>query len=146
MLKMQIGQLVETIDDLHGRISHVNWARVERITTAQVHVRNEHGNLSKYWKKNGRVVGYVFPNVTHCIREVMRSDHLITAEHAMRPKPKPDPDTQDLAPRGAAVRRVNGYTKPEFIRFLQETLIPDLKAAGRPETALDFETAVAFMK
>tara|TARA_Y100000004_G_scaffold191914_1_gene251548 strand:- start:1266 stop:1577 length:312 start_codon:yes stop_codon:yes gene_type:complete len=33
----------------------------------------------------------------------------------------------------------------EFITFLEETLIPDLKRSGNHSTAEDFETAVFFM-
>jgi 3-dehydroquinate synthase class II len=38
--------------------------KVERITYAQVVVRNEHGNLCRFWKRNARTVGYVWPTVT----------------------------------------------------------------------------------
>ena len=37
-------------------------------------------------------------------------------------------------------------TKTQFIHFLEETLIPDLKESGMDFTAEDFETAVYFMK
>ena len=37
------------------------------------------------------------------------------------------------------------WTREEFIRFLENTLIPDLKESGRHSTAEDFETAVFFM-
>ena len=40
---------------------------------------------------------------------------------------------------------VNGFTKARFVKYLQETLIPDLKAAGFEATAEDFETAVEFI-
>jgi hypothetical protein len=36
--------------------------------------------------------------------------------------------------------------RARFLRFLEETLIPDLKASGTEFTAEDFETAVAMMK
>lgn len=38
------------------------------------------------------------------------------------------------------------WTRGDFIEFLEETLIPDLKESGRHATAEDFETAVFFMK
>ena len=37
-------------------------------------------------------------------------------------------------------------TKEQFICFLEETLIPDLKESGMDFTAEDFETAVYFMR
>ena len=36
-------------------------------------------------------------------------------------------------------------TRADFIWFLENTLIPDLKERGRHSTAEDFETAVYFM-
>ncbi len=36
-------------------------------------------------------------------------------------------------------------SKAEFIAYLQETLIPDLRESGRDATAADFEAAVLFM-
>ena len=41
---------------------------------------------------------------------------------------------------------VNGYTAAQFIEYLEETLIPDLKASGLECTAEDFETAVEFIR
>ena len=41
---------------------------------------------------------------------------------------------------------INGYTRAEFIHYLKDTLIPDLKEAGSVCTAQDFETAVEFMQ
>tara|TARA_B100000131_G_C17634774_1_gene417502 strand:+ start:144 stop:359 length:216 start_codon:yes stop_codon:yes gene_type:complete len=38
------------------------------------------------------------------------------------------------------------WEREEFIWFLENTLIPDLKESGRHATAEDFETAVFFMK
>jgi len=38
------------------------------------------------------------------------------------------------------------WTRYEFIEFLEETLIPDLKESGYIYTAEDFETAVYFMR
>ena len=38
------------------------------------------------------------------------------------------------------------WTRGNFIEFLENTLIPDLKESGRHATAEDFETAVFFMK
>ena len=38
------------------------------------------------------------------------------------------------------------WRREEFIEFLEETLIPDLKESGKIATAEDFETAVFFMK
>lgn len=40
----------------------------------------------------------------------------------------------------------NGWTKDEFIEYLLNTLIPDLKESGREATAEDFETTVAFLQ
>jgi len=37
------------------------------------------------------------------------------------------------------------WTRADFIWFLENTLIPDLKESGRHSTAEDFETAVYFM-
>lgn len=37
-------------------------------------------------------------------------------------------------------------TKQQFIQFLEEGLIPDLKEDGMVETAKDFESAVYYMK
>lgn len=42
--------------------------------------------------------------------------------------------------------RFNDYTKSEFIEFLEETLIPDLKDSGYESIPTDFETAVSFLK
>ena len=39
----------------------------------------------------------------------------------------------------------NDYTKKEFIDFLVETLIPDLKDSGYESIPTDFETAVQFL-
>lgn len=36
-------------------------------------------------------------------------------------------------------------TKAEFIAFLRDRLIPDLRESGRDSTADDFETAIGFM-
>lgn len=36
-------------------------------------------------------------------------------------------------------------TKAEFIAYLQETLIPDLKDSGHFATAADFEACILFM-
>jgi hypothetical protein len=38
------------------------------------------------------------------------------------------------------------WHREDFIEFLEETLIPDLKESGRHATAEDFETAVFFMR
>lgn len=38
------------------------------------------------------------------------------------------------------------WHREDFIEFLEETLIPDLKESGRYATAEDFETAVFFMR
>mgnify|MGYP003121042774 FL=1 len=37
------------------------------------------------------------------------------------------------------------WDREDFIKFLKETLIPDLKRSGNHSTAEDFETAVFFM-
>jgi len=38
------------------------------------------------------------------------------------------------------------YTKEEFIRYLEGTLLPDLIEAGTEHTALDFKACLLFMK
>jgi|13_taG_2_1085334.scaffolds.fasta_scaffold26453_3 hypothetical protein len=38
------------------------------------------------------------------------------------------------------------WTREDFIRFLETTLIPDLHASESHSTAEDFETAIHFMK
>lgn len=38
------------------------------------------------------------------------------------------------------------WTREEFIDYLRETLIPDLRESGRDCTADDFETAIEFME
>jgi len=40
----------------------------------------------------------------------------------------------------------NNTDRADFIDYLENTLIPDLKESGRVMTAEDFETAVAFMR
>lgn len=44
------------------------------------------------------------------------------------------------------MERINGFTKPQFISFLETTLIPDLISVGYRETAKDFQTAIRFMR
>lgn len=41
---------------------------------------------------------------------------------------------------------VNGYTAAQFVDYLENTLIPDLKESGLEATAWDFETAVEFIR
>lgn len=43
-------------------------------------------------------------------------------------------------------KKINGHTLPQFIAFLNETLLPDLKESGRTETAKDFESAVEWIE
>lgn len=43
------------------------------------------------------------------------------------------------------LKKINGHTLPQFIAFLNETLIPDLKESGRDATAEDFESAVQWI-
>lgn len=43
-------------------------------------------------------------------------------------------------------KKINGHTLPQFIAFLNETLIPDLKKSGTEATAEDFESAVKWIK
>lgn len=38
------------------------------------------------------------------------------------------------------------WTREEFIAYLRETLIPDLRESGRDATADDFQTAIEFME
>ena len=38
------------------------------------------------------------------------------------------------------------YQRYDFIEYLKETLIPDLKESGKNSTANDFELAVLFME
>ena len=40
----------------------------------------------------------------------------------------------------------DGWTRNEFIDFLENTLIPDLYDSGNDATAEDFETALKFIK
>lgn len=40
----------------------------------------------------------------------------------------------------------NGWSRDDFIEYLQDQLIPDMIEAGRPATADDFRTAIGFMK
>jgi hypothetical protein len=37
-------------------------------------------------------------------------------------------------------------TRDEFVAYLRETLIPDLRADGRHATASDFEAAILFIE
>lgn len=37
------------------------------------------------------------------------------------------------------------WNRQEFVDFLENTLIPDLKDSGHVETAKDFETAIEFI-
>lgn len=46
----------------------------------------------------------------------------------------------------AKAKKINGHTLPQFIAFLNETLIPDLKKSGTTETAKDFESAVQWIE
>lgn len=49
--------------------------------------------------------------------------------------------------REMGTRKENaGLTREDFIQYLEERLIPDLKESGHEYTAKDFETAVRFMK
>lgn len=41
---------------------------------------------------------------------------------------------------------MNSETKEEFIRYLKETLIPDLQESGLDATAEDFEEAIYWME
>lgn len=45
----------------------------------------------------------------------------------------------------AHVEEMAIWDREDFIKFLKETLIPDLKDSGNYATAEDFETAVFFM-
>lgn len=45
----------------------------------------------------------------------------------------------------AHVEEMAIWDREDFIKFLKETLIPDLKDSGNYSTAEDFETAVFFM-
>lgn len=45
----------------------------------------------------------------------------------------------------AKAKTINGHTLPQFIAFLNETLIPDLKKSGTDATAQDFESAVQWI-
>ncbi len=60
------------------------------------------------------------------------------------------PDEQDRQDKIAEARRdahtINGKTRYEFIRWLETTLIPDLKESGSTCTAEDFETCIKFMR
>lgn len=37
------------------------------------------------------------------------------------------------------------YLRDEFVAYLEDTLIPDLKEAGQEKTAIDFEIAIEFI-
>jgi hypothetical protein len=39
-----------------------------------------------------------------------------------------------------------GWKRAQFINFLENTLIPDLKTSGNNATAKDFETCVKYMR
>ena len=45
----------------------------------------------------------------------------------------------------AHVEEMAIWDREDFIKFLKETLIPDLKDSGNYATAEDFETAIFFM-
>lgn len=69
------GDHVEIVDDFNGRSFTACRGRVvckgvvERLTKAQIIVRNEHGNEARFWLKNNRCVGYCFPHLTHMVRK-----------------------------------------------------------------------------
>jgi hypothetical protein len=65
----------------------------------------------------------------------------IIKEHGMRTNA-----LAHLNERVPKTRKVNGWDKADFIYYLENRLIPDLKESGRDATAEDFETAVAFMR
>jgi len=45
------------------------------------------------------------------------------------------------------MRTINGWDdKADFVEYLVENLIPDLKESGMEATAEDFESAVFFMR
>ena len=48
-------------------------------------------------------------------------------------------------PESSDSGKMKTWEREDFIKFLKETLIPDLKLSGKYSTAEDFETAVFFM-
>lgn len=77
MLKFKVGDAVETVNGFNvqqNTWTHVNWAVVIKVTPKQVHVRNEHRAISKYWNCDTdvtslRQVGYNWPYSTYRIRK-----------------------------------------------------------------------------
>jgi hypothetical protein len=65
-----IGQNVECVEEIMtGKLNvHVNNGVVERLTPTLVVVRNEHGNVCKYYRESGKCVGYSWPHCTYQIR------------------------------------------------------------------------------
>ena len=53
------------------------------------------------------------------------------------------PESNDFEWNG---QKMKTWDREDFIKFLKETLIPDLKLSGKYSTAEDFETAVFFME
>ena len=49
-------------------------------------------------------------------------------------------------PESTFFGKMKAWDREDFIKFLKETLIPDLKLSGKYATAEDFETAVFFME
>ncbi len=62
----------------------------------------------------------------------------------IRSEQKVDVYEEDENRRGRVL--IHSWTREEFIEYLTETLVPDLKESGRTCTAQDFETAIKFME
>lgn len=71
MAEFKVGQAVEVVDDFSrpgaAGGSHVCDAEVVRLTKTLVITKNEHGNECKYRTKDGKMVGYSWPYLTHKI-------------------------------------------------------------------------------
>lgn len=63
-----VGQVCEIVDDLNGRDRHVCHANVERVTATLIIVRNEHGNIGKFRRKDLCMVGYSWPYLCSALR------------------------------------------------------------------------------
>ncbi len=68
-LDFQLGEAVKVIDAFSGRECLVCTGNVERLTATLVIVRNQHGNLTRFRRRDGRMVGYAWPYLTHQLRK-----------------------------------------------------------------------------
>jgi hypothetical protein len=63
------GRAVEIVDKFNGGCRVVCKGWVERVTATQIHVRNEHRNLSKFRLLDLKMVGYAWPQLTNEVRQ-----------------------------------------------------------------------------